>query len=64
MPSYAVVVELIKLGMTIEEIFGKEVSEIIFKNSNSNLPGDGFDSPEFRKGVEKAIEDMKARGLI
>lgn len=63
-PAYAVIVELLKLGMTIEELFGKEIADMVLKNSGNDIMEKGYDSPEFRKGVEETIADMKARGLI
>ena len=65
-PSYAVIVELFKLGMTLNEMFGEDIRSIILDNSKlcDCLVPLQFDSPEFMKGVAKAIEQLKEMGKV
>lgn len=66
-PRYAAILKLIDLGVTAEELFGKEYAEKLWKNSagvNQETAPDIFDTPEFQEGVAKALKDLKARGLI
>ena len=69
-PSFEVIDKMLKLGFTIEEIFGKETANA---NANSELQAKkrifetippAFDTPEFRAGVAQAVKDMKERGLL
>ena len=50
-PSYSVIVELVKLGMNLEELFGPELAEM-FKS------GPDVDDVEFEKRVKRAILNM------
>lgn len=67
-PSYAVIEKLLDMGMTIRELFGDEIDAKVRAQYLEGLPPAGvpkeFDTPEFQAGVRKALEDMKARGLI
>lgn len=66
-PSFDMVLQLLKLGMTPLEMFGKEIDDILkayyTEASAQNIPS-SFDTPEFRAVIEKAIFDMKAKGYI
>lgn len=66
-PSFDMVLQLLKLGMTPLEMFGQEIDDILKKYytefSAREIPS-AFNTPEFREGVAKALEDMRARGLI
>ncbi|MBO6063452.1 MAG: hypothetical protein J6P62_05705 [Bacteroidales bacterium] len=57
--------KLLKLGMTPKELFGEEIDEILkdYYTSAQVIP-QSFDTPEFREGVAKALEDLKNKGLI
>ena len=78
-PRYAAILKLIDLGVTAEELFGKEYAEKLWKNSAALKSGDAsdmFNSPEFREGmanadnpefnaeVQKVVMAMKAKGMI
>lgn len=61
------VVELIKLGITPEELFGEEISEILkayyLNADNPQLPKE-FDNDDFREGVSKCVRPpIKERPL-
>lgn len=64
-PSYEVIRQLFMLGITPRELFGEEIDDVLkayYANSPTVPPS--FDTPEFREGVAKALEDLKAKGLI
>ncbi len=66
-PSFDMALKLLKLGMTPREMFGEEIDEILkayYLDSNTPKIPQSFDSPEFREGVAKALEDLKARGIV
>ena len=66
-PSFDMALKLLKLGMTPRELFGEEIDEILkayYLDSSAPKIPQSFDSPEFRGGVAKALEDLKARGVI
>ena len=60
-PSFELVAKLLLLGMSIEELFGKEVADkvkvFIVSSNNSNF---FYDLPEFRKSVEMVLKDHSA----
>ena len=64
-PDYETLSKLITFGMTARELFGKELGDELVKNSSadSGLPP-AFDTPEFKQGVARAIEDLKKIGVI
>lgn len=63
-PSYGVIEQLIRLGMTAQEIFGKELSDILQVNSEikPEVASSIFDSQEFRDEIKKALVEMYAAG--
>lgn len=65
LPSFDMALKLLKLGMTPKELFGEEIDEILkdYYTSAQVIP-QSFDTPEFREGVAKALEDLKNKGLI
>lgn len=65
-PSFDMALKLLKLGMTPREMFGEEIDEILKSYLDSSAPKipQSFDSPEFREGVARALEDLKARGIV
>lgn len=58
-PSYEKMAKLIENGITAQELFGEELGGLLISNS-ANIPKDS----DFLAGVEKAMSDMKTRGLI
>ena len=65
LPSFDMALKLLKLGMTPKELFGEEIDEILkaYYTSVPVIP-QSFDTPEFREGVAKALEDLRNKGLI
>lgn len=62
-PSYDVVVQLIKLGMTADELLGSEIAGILIKNSevDTEIASSIFDSPEFAENVKKILLEMQVK---
>lgn len=62
-PSYDVVVQLIKLGMTADELLGSEIAGILVKNSevDTEIASSIFDSPEFAENVKKILLEMQVK---
>ena len=56
-PDYNAVVRLLEKGATVETLFGVEYK-------GRSVPAEVAGNPEFLAGVEHALSDMKARGLI
>lgn len=70
-PRYAAILQLIDLGVTAEELFGKEYADKLMKNSLNAPPEfleglNGAKDPESALNaiVERKILEMKERGLI
>lgn len=65
-PSYEIVEKLLLLGATLEEVFSREVQDAVFKNVAGPVSPNPavYDTPEFREGVARALEDLKAKGYI
>ena len=61
-PDYGTVVQLIRLGMGAEELFGKELAKIL--KSNDIEASGNFDAGVFESKVEKIVLKMKERGII
>lgn len=66
-PPYEVVIELIKLGITPEELFGDEINEILkayyLKADNHQLPKD-FDNDSFREGMAKSNRPLTKEEIV
>lgn len=62
-PSYDVVVQLIKLGMTADELLGSEIAGILIKNSevDTEIASSIFDSPEFSENVKKILLEIQGK---
>ena len=62
-PSYDVVVQLIKLGMTADELLGSEIAGILIKNSevDTEIASSIFDSPEFAENAKKILLEMQGK---
>ena len=65
-PDYGTIVELIKQGMTMQELFGEEVAALLVKNSSGTLPPQEIlNNAVFRGGMEDIVmEVLKAKGVI
>lgn len=66
-PTYPVILKLLQLGMTPRELFGDEIDakmRSFYAGADGAQIPSAFDTPEFREGVAKALEDLKARGFI
>ena len=78
-PSFEMVFQLLKLGMTPLEMFGKEIDDTLRDyytgSSVHNIP-QSFNTPEFREGlanannpefnaeVQKVVLEMMKKGMI
>lgn len=56
-PRYEDCKRLLEMGMTIEELFGAEISNKINLSSNGELKGDKLDA--FLNGLQGLIESLK-----
>ena len=56
-PPYNAVIRLLQKGATVETLFGVEYR-------GRSVPAEVSENPEFLAGVEHALTDMKARGII
>lgn len=56
-PPYNAVIRLLEKGATVETLFGVEYR-------GRSVPAEVAGNPEFLAGVEHALTDMKARGII
>ncbi|MBO7060260.1 MAG: hypothetical protein J6W54_04085 [Fibrobacter sp.] len=56
-PSYNAFVRLFEKGASVKSLFGVERKE-------QSVPAEVAGNPEFLAGVEHALSDMKARGII
>lgn len=56
-PPYNAVIRLLEKGATVETLFGVEYRV-------RSVPAEVAGNPEFLAGVEHALTDMKARGII
>ena len=56
-PPYNAVIRLLQKGATVETLFGVEYR-------GRSVPAEVAGNPEFLAGVEHALTDMKARGII
>lgn len=56
-PPYNAVIRLLEKGATVETLFGVEYK-------GRSVPAEVAGNPEFLAGVEHALSDMKARGII
>lgn len=63
-PSFEVAEKLLKLGMTIKEMFGEEIDTIIRKAYMDEIRPDASNDKDAKAGVERALIDMQARGII
>ena len=64
MPSYEAIEKMLVDGAFLSEIFNDEVQKKVFESFNPELCPDIYNSPEFKQGVARAIEDLKKMGVI
>lgn len=57
-PSYEKLASLVELGMTAQEMFGKEIGDLLVKNSSK---ADGSDRGEIMAAVKAALADLGGR---
>lgn len=65
-PSFEIVLKLIELGITDEELLGKKHAEMLRFNSKIS-PEEAksiFDSPKFREEVEKILSEIQEHGNV
>lgn len=59
-PSYDTIVKLIRCGMTCEELFGSEISKLLFENSKkTEIP---MNKEAFIAGVREAMAAIAKSG--
>ena len=60
-PRYAQILALIDLGVTAEELFGKEHADKLLQNSSvlPQLPSEITNDPGFTIGQKKALKDIE-----
>lgn len=64
-PTFEKICQLIELGISSDELFGKELSDKLLQNNGNIIdPPAEFNTPAFREGVAMAIADMKSKGLL
>lgn len=62
-PPYSAIIRLIELGVTLEELFGKEHADILLRNGNysqkDSFGGDGkITQQQILDGVKKALSEL------
>jgi len=62
-PSYNAIVQMLKSGASVESLFGVEYNRMESK-TNDDIDEKAYNSPEFKRGVAKAIEELKKMGVI
>lgn len=55
-PSYDVMLKLIELGITAQELFGEEIGSKLVQNSAPSIPPELSNDPDFQKGLQQAID--------
>lgn len=63
-PSYESIEKMLLDGAYLSEIFSEEVQKKVFESCGNEQCGDLYNSPEFKRGVAKAIEELKKMGVI
>jgi len=66
-PSYDKCEKLIRLGITVQELFGEELGNLLLENSlqvkPQNPPPDFVSDPKFQEGVKFLVEEtLKSKG--
>lgn len=54
LPSYKYIEAFIRNGMTMTELFGEEIAELISQNSNSSL----LKNEDFKEGMKEMMEEI------
>lgn len=72
-PPYSAIIKLIDLGITMEELLGREYADKLLQNSvptksplSRVLPlPEVMNNPEFKEGLEEIVEGiLKKKGVI
>lgn len=65
-PSYDVIVKLIQMGITAEELLGKELANKLMENSGlvKPVPKDLSETDDFKNAVQDVILELKKNGKI
>ena len=66
-PSYEVIEKMFLLGATIEEVFSREVQEVVLRSCApvAPVPPDILDNPDFVSGMEERFSEfLKKKGLL
>ena len=66
-PSYDKCEKLIRLGITVQELFGEELGNLLLENSlqvkPQSPPPEFLNDPKFQEGVKLLVEEtLKAKG--
>ena len=66
-PSYDKCEKLIRLGITVHELFGEELGNLLLENSmpvkRSDPPPEFLNDPKFQEGVKMLVEEtLKSKG--
>lgn len=64
-PGFFYLQKLAKIGMTAQEMFGEEIGDAMVKNSIDSptaLNPEFYDTPGFRDGVMKVLEEYRKGG--
>lgn len=64
MPSYEAIEKMLLDGAYLSEIFNDDVQKKVFESFPVEQSVDIYNSPEFKRGVARAIEDLKKLGVI
>ena len=60
-PSYNAIIKLLRAGASVETLFGVDYNSVKKNPARHEL---NYDSPEFKRGVARAIDDLKKMGFI
>lgn len=63
-PKFNALIKMLEKGATVETLFGVEYKAMHKEYEVHSSTTDIFNSPEFQEGMLKAINDLKAKGLI
>lgn len=54
LPSYKYIIAFIRNGMTMTELFGAEIADLISQNANSSL----LNKEDFKSGMKEMLEEI------
>ena len=55
-PPHDVMLKLIELGITAQELFGEEIGNKLVQNSAPSIPPELSNDPDFQKGLQQSID--------